>query len=157
MARLLPSNDSCILQPVSFPRWVPELYLPSEESFLLPPFCLFYRRFHEPIGNSGRGCLRHQQSPQHHKPFVPMHRRTICSCIDQQIPEPAIRISLSATCRAHCRGRWFSTSPERGILPIYLPTTFRSHFAAKFSIQIVNREKRRRIWVRKHYHNLPQT
>ena len=27
---------------------------------------------------------------------------------------------------------------ERGILPIYLPTTFRSHFAAKFSMQIVN-------------------
>ena len=55
-----------------------------------------------------------------------------------KIPEPAIRISLSATCRAHYRGRWFSTSPERGILPIYLPTTFRSHFAAKFSMQIVN-------------------
>ena len=27
---------------------------------------------------------------------------------------------------------------KRGILPIYLPTTFRSHFAAKFSMQIVN-------------------
>ena len=27
---------------------------------------------------------------------------------------------------------------ERGILPIYLPTTFRSNFAAKFSMQIVN-------------------
>ena len=39
---------------------------------------------------------------------------------------------------AHCRGRWFSTSPERGILPVHLPTTFRSHFTAKFSVQIVN-------------------
>ena len=27
---------------------------------------------------------------------------------------------------------------EGGILPVYLPTTFRSHFAAKFSMQIVN-------------------
>ena len=27
---------------------------------------------------------------------------------------------------------------EGGILPVYLPTTFRSHFTAKFSVQIVN-------------------
>ena len=69
-----------------------------------------------------------------------------CSCKDLCGESPKAIRPWASNClqgpRGERQGMWrtkFGKSPgEGGILPVYLLTTFCSHFAAKFSMQIVN-------------------